>query len=119
MTTDADALTTARREALAVKGRLLYGKFCGTGGRGICAESFAVYHISRGEVTVAEDLIAFLEATATDLAAEDPHNRVAATRGLAERIRGHVAAAGQPLPTAGMELREFVLENASAAETCG
>jgi hypothetical protein len=91
MTTDADALTTARREALAVKGRLLYGKFCGTG----------------------------LEATATDLAAEDPHNRVAATRGLAERIRGHVAAAGQPLPTAGMELREFVLENASAAETCG
>ena len=37
------------RARLAQKGRILYGKFCGTGGRGICAESFALHHIWRGE----------------------------------------------------------------------
>jgi len=42
-----DDMGPERRASLADKGRRLYGKFCGTGGRGICAESFAVYHISR------------------------------------------------------------------------
>ena len=41
MTTAGDELAPDRRAALADTGRRLYGKFCGTGGRGIRAESFA------------------------------------------------------------------------------
>ncbi len=46
---------------LIVKGQILYGKSCGTGERGICAESFALHHIRLGEPTVARDLVAFLD----------------------------------------------------------
>jgi hypothetical protein len=59
---------------LALKGRLLHAKSCGTRGRGTCAESFAPYHISE----VARDLLAFLE------------------KELAKRIRTHLQAGQAP-----------------------
>lgn len=112
--------TPDRRASLADKGRKLYGKFCGTGGRGICAESFAVYHIGRGEPDVAEDLVAHLERVAAELEATDPDGRLAATRGLAARIRAHIASAPTTdLPQAGPALRRFVLDNADGAEPTG
>jgi len=49
-----------RRAFLACKGQRLYGKYCGTHGRGICAESFAEYHIWRGEYAVVRDFLVFL-----------------------------------------------------------
>ena len=90
MPTDAP-LDPARRASLAAKGRRLYGKFCGTGGRGICAESFACYHIGRGETVVAADLLAFLDGRADALAGADPGGELAMTRGLAARVRGHLS----------------------------
>lgn len=86
-----EELTPHRRAVLADKGRRLYGKFCGTGGRGICAESFAVYHIGRDEAVVAEDLISYLDGVVSGLERADPHGRLAATRGLVGRIRRHLA----------------------------
>lgn len=91
-----DILTPERRAMLAHKAQRLYGKFCGTGGRGICAESFAVYHIGRGEAVVAEDLVAYLDEVVMELEQHDPHHRLAATRGLASRVRRHIAEASQP-----------------------
>ena len=85
-------------EALAIKGRVLYGKFCGTGGRGICAESFALYHFWRGEPEVALDLLWFLEAEAESLEAEDPAGRLAMTRDLAGRLRQHLEHEGVEPP---------------------
>jgi hypothetical protein len=49
-----------RRAFLARKGQLLYGKYCGTKGHGICAESFAEYHVWRGELIIVRDLLAYL-----------------------------------------------------------
>jgi hypothetical protein len=109
-----EELTSHRRAVLADKGRRLYGKFCGTGGRGICAESFAVYHIARGEAVVAEDLAAYLDGVVAGLECADPHGRLAATRGLVARIRRHLTggtdsagamcraecSAAEPAPTA-------------------
>lgn len=86
-------IASQRREMLAEKARQLYGKYCGTGGRGICAESFVVYHIGRGETIVAEDLLAFLETVVSELELSDPHNRLNATRGLVARIEKHLAEA--------------------------
>ncbi len=85
------ALSPEQRERLAHKGRLLYGKFCGTEGRGICAQSFALYHIWRGEGEVARDLLAFLDATIGALRVDDPDGRLALTLELAARIRRHIA----------------------------
>ena len=79
-------MTPERRAMLAGKGRTLYGKFCGTGGRGICAESFACYHLGRGEAEVVADLIAHLEARITRLTQSDPDARLPMTRGLLERL---------------------------------
>src|SRR5260370_42429323 len=89
-------LTVHRRRMLADKGRRLYAKYCGTRGRGICAESFACYHIARGEAEVAEDLLAFLEPLVVSLEQADPDGRLVMTRRLVARIRGHLqeAAAG-------------------------
>lgn len=84
-------VTPERREMLAEKGRRLYGKYCGTGGRGVCSESFAVYHIGRGESVVAADLLAYLESRAGDLLVADPEGRGAMTRGLIGRLRRHLA----------------------------
>lgn len=85
------SVTADRRAFLARKGQLLYGKYCGTQGRGICAESFAEYHIWRGEFVVASDFLSFLTAQVGRLreqAALD--NRVAdqlhVTEQLIERI---------------------------------
>jgi hypothetical protein len=57
-------VTPERREFLAQKGRRLYGKYCGLNGEGICAESFAEYHIWRGELVVARDFLVFLNLQA-------------------------------------------------------
>ena len=86
MGSDGSGLAPERRAMLAEKGRRLYGKFCGTGGRGICAESFAVYHLGRGEAVVAADLLAYLETQAA--AGQD-----AMTHGLIARLRHHLASA--------------------------
>lgn len=102
-----------RREKLAEKGRSLYGKFCGTGGRGICAESFAVYHLGRGETVVVQDLVSFLENEVRQLCESDPEARLEATRGLAQRIRGHLAETIDDRPRTGPALRAFVLESAA------
>ena len=80
-------LTPERRARLAAKGRLLYFKFCGTAGRGVCAEGFALYHIWRGEAAVAADLLAFLDARVATLRAHDPDGRLDLTERLAARVR--------------------------------
>ena len=54
------AVSPERRALLACKGQRLYDKYCGTKGRGICAESFAEYHIWRGEWVVARDFLVYL-----------------------------------------------------------
>ena len=91
-------LSLEQRSRLAHKGRLLYGKFCGTNGRGSCAESFALYHIWRGEAEVARDLLAFLDARIEALRGEDPAGRLATTEELAGRIRRHLQAEGDEPP---------------------
>ncbi|HEU5119222.1 MAG TPA: hypothetical protein VFT74_21710, partial [Isosphaeraceae bacterium] len=80
-------LSQEERARLALKGQILYGKFCGTGGRGICAESFALYHLWRGEPEVTQDLLAFLEAQIEVLRVEDPSGRLELTKELANRLR--------------------------------
>lgn len=82
MGSDGSGLAPERRAMLAEKGRRL----CGTRGRGICAESFAVYHLGRGEAVVAADLLAYLETQAA--AGQD-----AMTHGLIARLRHHLASA--------------------------
>ncbi len=80
-----------RRAFLAQKGRLLYGKYCGTHGRGICSESFAEYHIWRGELVVVGDFLVFLktqieslrEKAESDVNAAD---QLSITEQLVERI---------------------------------
>ena len=81
-----EPLTPERRTMLGQKGRTLYGKYCGTGGRGICAESFAVYHLDKGEFAPVHDLLAFLKRQIEQLRHNDPDGRLAMTMGLAERI---------------------------------
>src|SRR5258707_10397860 len=54
-------ISAERRASLARKGQILYGKYCGTHGEGICSESFAEYHIWRGELVVARDFLIFLK----------------------------------------------------------
>jgi len=84
-----------RRSALARKGQVLYGKYCGTGGQGICAESFAEYHIWRGEYAVARDLLVYLSEQVSALrqmTALDPgqQKRLTMTEGLISRIEAHL-----------------------------
>ncbi len=118
-------LTPHRRSVLADKGQRLYSKFCGTGGRGICAESFAIYHIGRGEFNVATDLVAYLDAQVIALEQADPKGRLRATRGLVARIRRHLAESTNSEGTAksafqqtGSALRLFVNRNAADADEC-
>jgi hypothetical protein len=80
-------LSPEQRVRLAEKGRILYRKSCGTSGQNTCAESFALYHIRRGEAEVARDLIAFLEAEVESLRLCDPERRLGSTEELAARIR--------------------------------
>ena len=79
-----------RRAFLAIKGQRLYGKYFGTNGRGICAESFAEYHIWRGELVIARDLLAYLNTQIACLrqTTSTPaiESRLHMTAGLIERI---------------------------------
>ena len=80
----------SRRAWLALKGKLLYGKYCGTQGEGICAENFALYHLRKGECESVRDFLAFLDEQIASLTQHDPHGRLAMTQRLAERIRWHL-----------------------------
>jgi hypothetical protein len=85
----------ARREFLARKGKILYGKFCGTDGRGICAESFAEYHLWLGEVVIVRDFLVFLHEQ-RELLQEAPGDnpelqiKLELTVDLIERIEAHL-----------------------------
>ena len=79
-----------RRARLIVKGHILYGKYCGLDGRGICAEHFALHHIRLGEPIVARDLLGYLVERIEELQVCDPDDRLAMTETLAERIRFHL-----------------------------
>jgi hypothetical protein len=85
-------VSSERRALLAEKGQRLYGKYCGTKGRGICAESFAEYHIWRGELVVARDFLAFLNQQAERIRQISPctpelEQQSAMTERLIERIQ--------------------------------
>jgi hypothetical protein len=81
------AVAPERRALLACKGQRLYAKYCGTNGKGICAESFAEYHIWRGEWIVARDLLVFLHIQVEMLhAAPDRQPQLAMTERLIARI---------------------------------
>ena len=82
-------LSPERRALLARKGQILYGKSCGTQGRGTCAESFATYQLRAGNPEVVVDLLAFLDSRITELRDHDPDGRLAMTETLAARIRCH------------------------------
>jgi hypothetical protein len=81
---------TPRRARLAEKGRILYGKSCGSKGKRTCVESFALYHIGRGEAEVVRDLLGFLETRSEALRSSDPEGRLARTDELAARIRQYL-----------------------------
>jgi hypothetical protein len=84
------------RARLAKKGRLLYGKSCGTAGQATCAESFACHHIRKGESEVARDLLDFLDAEIAKLRDHDPCGRLVLTIELADRVRRHLESATPP-----------------------
>ena len=79
-----------RRARLAEKGRILYAKACGMKGKKTCVESFALYHIGRGEAEIARDLLAFLETKSEALRSSDPECQLAHTDELAARIRQYL-----------------------------
>ena len=87
------ALTPIERARLAEKGRLLYRKSCGA-----CRQEnlrrrvLLVYHLDRGEIEVARDLLAFLENEAEALRADDPAGQLTFTEALAARIRSYLDA---------------------------
>ncbi len=91
-------ISPERRAFLARKGQRLYGKYCDTKGRGICAESFAEYHVWRGELAVVRDFLDFLD-TQLDMLRDtsDPaameQQRI--TEQLLQRIRAMVTE-GEP-----------------------
>jgi hypothetical protein len=82
--------STPRRARLAEKGRILYGKSCGTKGKRTCVEGFALYHIRRGESEIARDLLGFLETTRDALRSSDPEGQLAGTDELVVRIRQYL-----------------------------
>jgi hypothetical protein len=83
-------LSEERRALLARKGRILYGKSCGTGGRGTCAGSFAQYQLRLGHVAVVRDLLEFLNGRLDALRADDPDGLLPKTESLAAEIRQHL-----------------------------
>ena len=89
---DEVAVDASRRAFLAQKGQILYAKYCGTQGHGICSESFAEYHIWRGEYVVVQDFLVYLDAQLIDLNEQSQSNLQAAfqlsiTQGLVDRIK--------------------------------
>jgi hypothetical protein len=117
----AAGLSPEQRARLAHKGRLLYGKSCGTGGTGTCAESFALYHIWRGEAEVARDLLAFLETQVAALREHDPDGKLAMTEELAKRLRRHLEseADAPPDPSRWAVLLKEKKQRPEAASTAG
>ncbi len=83
-------LSPERRARLARKGQILYGKSCGPGGRGTCAESFARYQLRLGNIGVVRDLLQFLDRRLVALRADDPEGQLPMTESLATRIRQHL-----------------------------
>lgn len=83
-------MTPERFEFLRLKGRLLYGKDCGTHGEGICAENYALYHLARGEIDIVHEFLAFLESQVLALLEADPEGRLAMTERLLQRIRAQL-----------------------------
>ena len=79
-----------RRTQLARKGRILYEKSCGPGGRGTCAESFARYQLRQGNIEVVRDLLQFLDSQLVALREDDPEGWLSMTESLAARIRQHL-----------------------------
>jgi hypothetical protein len=82
--------STPRRARLAERGRILYGKSCAPKGKRTCVESFALYHIGRGEAEIARDLLGFLETESEALRSYDPDGQLARTDELAARIRQYL-----------------------------
>ena len=78
------------RDRLGRKGRILYGKSCGTGGRGACVESFARHQLRLGNVEVVRDLLRFLDSRLDMLRMEDSDALLPMTESLAGRIRRHL-----------------------------
>lgn len=88
------ALAARRREFLAQKGRLLYGKYCGTKGQGICAENFALYHIRLEEIVVVQDFLEYLDQQLAELRAAGPSAQFVITERLVNCIHYHLERAG-------------------------
>jgi hypothetical protein len=84
-------LSPGERARLARKGEALYAKSCGPGGRGDCAESFAVHQLGLGHIEAVHDLLRFLDDRINSLRSADPDGRLPATEALAARIRRHLA----------------------------
>jgi hypothetical protein len=83
-------VTPERRAELAIRGKRLYAKYCGTSGTGICAESFAEYHVWRGELVIARDLLVYLYAQRDQLSEASNQRlveRLAMTEELITRIK--------------------------------
>ena len=57
-----------------------------------CVESFALYHIERGEAEVARDLLGFLEKKSESLRSSDPEGQLARTDELTARIRHYLGS---------------------------
>jgi Arc/MetJ-type ribon-helix-helix transcriptional regulator len=74
---------------------LLYAKYCGLDGCGICAESFAEYHIARGEYAIARDYIQYLIRELDTLSAPEQIRQREITEQLIERIKDHL---GEEVP---------------------
>jgi hypothetical protein len=87
-------LSPEERARLARKGEILYGKSCGTGGRGTCAESFAVHQLRLGHIEVARDLLQFLDGRIASLRRDDPAGLLPMTEALAARISQYLE--GEP-----------------------
>jgi hypothetical protein len=84
-------LSSEERARLARKGEILYGKSCGTGGGGTCAESFVAHQLRLGRVEVARDLLRFLDDRIAALRRDDPNGLLPTTEALATRIRRRLA----------------------------
>ena len=76
-------LTEERRAQLAHKGQVLYEKYRRLNGEDICAESFAQYHVLRGEDVVVTDFLAFLRDT---LSTETDSAKIEITTDLIQRV---------------------------------
>ena len=84
-------MTGDRRIRLARKGKRLYQKYCGLGGKTTCADSFAAYHASLGEYEVVADFLDFLHHT---LIIESDPDKIDMTEQLMVRVEGLIGDDG-------------------------